>query len=227
MYCQWHVKCQGQKKSGGKCGSRAVKENGYIYCENHPPSYLESKTDPGEFRMQNLLTERAEAVWKSRDGKDAYSLITKHKLRFAKTELDHVLELHVARDSFDKVKITGVGVSKAKDELKVVVKNVMNDIENLNHTLAGTNQAKFRGVFNFQQDYRYGRPDIDQGLVPYLREAEDRTGRKAISRAETRNISKEMVKSYDHVSENLCEEDSAQGQFLNLLHDNMVAMRIF
>lgn len=185
-------------------------------------------TDPSDLRIENLLQRKGNKVWEFRERTDAYTLLSAKALKPHKTELDHVLELHVARDCFDKVVKKGNDFQLKKDTLQNILKVALNDVENLNHTLSDTNQVKFQAVQNFQTDFRFGREDTEHGLVHYLCEANDQTRAKSsLGRGETRTIAKEIVKSYDHIKECVQGEDAFQEQFIDFLHENMVAMRLF
>ena len=193
-------------------------------------------TRPEIFRVDNLRQERWVSVWKDRDGKDAYTLRRKSALlpemcsksMAAKlVELDHVVELHVVRDAFDKVNPPGVDVAAQKEDLKEHLKVVLNDAKNLNFTLPIVNEFKFKGVDAFQREYhRDAASAKGTGLTHFLKQAFEE-GKTRLPRATTRNIGKEMAKSFDFVGDNLHIEKAAEQDLLNLLHDNMVAMRIF
>jgi hypothetical protein len=92
-------------------------------------------------------------VWKFREQKDAYTGLTRYKMKGLPIDMDHVLELHVARDAFDRVQSTGVGGRKKKSVAKDHLTRLLNQPSNLNATTSDINQIKFRGVYGFQRDW--------------------------------------------------------------------------
>jgi len=92
-------------------------------------------------------------VWKFREQKDAYTGLTRFKMKGLPIDMDHVLELHVARDAFDRVQSTGVGRRKKKSVAKDHLTRLLNQPSNLNATTSDINQIKFRGVYGFQRDW--------------------------------------------------------------------------
>jgi hypothetical protein len=92
-------------------------------------------------------------VWKFREQKDAYTGLTRYKMKGLPIDMDHVLELHVARDAFDRVQSTGVGRRKKKAVAKDHLTRLLNQPSNLNATTSDINQIKFRGVYGFQRDW--------------------------------------------------------------------------
>jgi hypothetical protein len=163
-------------------------------------------------------------VWKFREQKDAYTGLTRFKMKGLPIDMDHVLELHVARDAFDRVQSTGVGRRKKKSVAKDHLTRLLNQPSNLNATTSDINQIKFRGVYGFQRDYRVG-VGSDTGLVHYLEAANYQS--KRLSRKTTACVQSEIVRSYDALSNGLREEDKIESQVLDLLHDNLTAMRLF
>lgn len=256
-YCAWHVKCCGLKRNGDPCGSRAVKELGYLYCsgahEIHKPGCpfhdkpkgclpkwtdntrecdpSSTTTDPKEFRVENLRSRKAKMVWDFREHKDAYTGWWKDEYENTSLELDHVIELHVVRDAYDKIKPCGTQFRARKEDLKDDLKRLLNETENLNFTRSDINQLKFRGVKKFQLDYQQQTIDNENGLAGYLLNAryESRCiGKSArLSRSITRQIQVEIVRSYDAIEKELRYEDALHETMITLLHDNVVAMKLF
>lgn len=213
------------KRNGAPCRARATPEFGYLFCQAvHDPNV--NSTDPQVFRSVGL---QPVAVWDYRGHKDAYTSKTKQDMERLSTELDHVLELHVVRDAFDKLQPQGACFGQRKEALKQDLKVSLNEKENLNFTREYINQVKFRGVYVFQQDYGRDNVHHESGLVGYLIDAKDdvKYPERRLSRRVSRNIKKEIVKSYDHVRDQLRDEDGAHGQFIAHLHDNMVAMKLW
>jgi len=182
------------------------------------------RTKAADFRIPNLHRTKAVAVWKFREQKDAYTGLTRFKMKGLPIDMDHVLELHVARDAFDRVQSTGVGRRKKKSVAKDHLTRLLNQPSNLNATTSDINQIKFRGVYGFQRDYRVG-VGSDTGLVHYLEAANYQS--KRLSRKTTACVQSEIVRSYDALSNGLREEDKIESQVLDLLHDNLTAMRLF
>jgi len=182
------------------------------------------RTKAADFRLPNLHKTKAVAVWNYREQKDAYTGFTRYQMKGLPIDLDHVLELHVARDAFDRIQTTGVRRRKKIAVAKERFVNLLNQPFNLNATTSEINQIKFRGVYGFQRDYHLGIGS-DTGLVHYLEAANYKS--KRLSRKTTACIQSEIVRSYDSLSNNLREEDGIESQMLDLLHDNLTAMRLF
>ncbi|CAB9499398.1 expressed unknown protein [Seminavis robusta] len=224
-YCHLHLPCCQHKTDGTSIKASTLEKFDYRF---HAVSGRLS-TDPQEFRKQSLRSSKQHcvAVWDYRKHRDAYTSFKQKDLTQGSTELDHVLELHVVRDAFDLVKPQGTGFRSRKAALKERLKTVLNEKENLNFTLEVVNQTKFRGVYAFQKAYLMGT--VCPGLVPYLKEEwqkrwDESNKNTRLRRRVTRRIGEEIVKSYDHVRDSLRDEDLLQGQLIELLHDNMVAM---
>ncbi|CAB9502447.1 expressed unknown protein [Seminavis robusta] len=186
---------------------------------------FESRTDTADFRIPNLHRTQAVAVWDLRNHKDAYTGFLHYEMDSSQMDLDHVLELHVVRDAFDRVRPTGL---HNKTSLKSHLSTLLNQPTNLNFTTSEINQIKFRGVYRFQREYCSPGPvktEVEAGLVHYLKAANYRSQR--LSRKTTARIQDEIVRSYDAVSDGLYEEDPLQRNVLDLLHHNLTAMRLF
>lgn len=201
------------------------------------------RTDTSQFRIANIHKSKAVAVWDYRQHKDAYTGINKQQMirnqcctnnmqqsQTQQVDLDHVLELHVVRDAYDRVVPRGVGCKRKKDSLKQTLILLLNRPSNLNFTTSDINQIKFRGVYNFQRDFERSNirslsgDDDTTGLVHYLNMANFQS--KRLNRKTTARIQDEIVRSYDSISDDLLSEDPLQGQLQDQLHKNLTAMRL-
>ena len=199
-----------------------------MYCRSsHLPGV--PNTPAREFRKGGLLRDCRDIVMEYRDGKDAYTKRSLTKKYMGDAKLDHVLEIHVVRDAFDKVKKQGRNFLQRQQVLKDELKDLVNEETNLNFTTSSINNMKYSAFKEFQEDYNRGSVHKykDAGLYGYLRTRSHDSTKIRLSRDVSRRIRRETIYSYDFISDCLQEEDGLQGDFVEYLHDNMVAMRLF
>eukprot|EP00536_Pseudo-nitzschia_multiseries_P011698 jgi/Psemu1/308434/fgenesh1_kg.411_\ len=143
-------------------------------------------------------------------------------------ELDHIVEIHVVRDCYDGIRKTGTGFAKRKDDLKATLRNsIVNEVSNLNFTTQSINQSKFRATDDFQRAYRCRGNNVDdgQGLFEHLLGHLQQDG-SGSDRRTTARIQAELYDSWKAMEEKLEEEQPLQGEFMEHLHRNMVAMKL-
>lgn len=218
-HCEYHgPKCCGNKRDGTKCGSRATAQFNWLYCrEDHVP-FLPTSTPTDVFRCEDLRTTRGNIVKEYRSHRDVY---TDRSIK-PSYEIDHVVELHLVRDAFDKVKPKGTSVRAQKECLRDTLKVAANAMENLAYTSPSINNRKFKAIYAFQEDYRDNKGlQSEQGLFPYLQE----DGR--LSRSVSRNIQKELLASSDKFVEALRDEDPLQAQVMDSIDRNFTAMKLY
>lgn len=220
--CYLHVPCQGTRRDGKKCGSRALADHGYLFCEHH---YQPLGTDPQVFRIDGLRRTMTKVVMEYRNHQDAYTAADSSKPTAGSAkELDHVVELHLIRDAYDGVRRKGTNFGQKQQVLLTDLRTAVNQRENLNLTTADINGAKFEAFDNFQKDYhlQQGR-QVQEGLFPYLQEALEGS---RFDRTTSRRIQKEVVRSYDSLLEALPTEKPLYDDFESNLHKNFAAMRL-
>jgi hypothetical protein len=92
----------------------------------------------------------ADAVWTSREGRDAYTRSVRADVVVATPQVDHVLEVQFAEHALvHAMREAGVGaggVSMAAAQSAQTLRRALNTVHNLNVTTARVNQAK-RGPF--------------------------------------------------------------------------------
>jgi hypothetical protein len=223
--CHLHVQCQGTKRDGAPCHSRALAKHDYSYCEHHCKPL---GTDPAVLRIEGLHRDKKHAVLEYRDNKDAYRDLN---LRgggmicdVERRELDHVVELHIVRDAFDAIKPQGTDFARRQEELLEDLRDIVNKVENLNITAKEINQSKFKAFWNFQVDYNRDQGlQRKHGLIPYL----DQVTEGKLTRGVSRRIGKEVVASYESIRDGLQDEKNEHEQVIERLHNNIVvAMKL-
>ena len=131
-YCKFHFPCQGLTRGGLACNAyvRGERYGCSKYCrDDHDPANDRS-TDTSLFRIENLCVERNEAVNEYREGKDAYT--DENIEHLPSKQCDHVFEIHLARDVYDK---SIKDVPSASGMLvQEQIKTAINAVENLNFT---------------------------------------------------------------------------------------------
>jgi hypothetical protein len=147
-----NVKCQGVT-NGDKpvlCRARAVKEFGYLYCRADHDPRLPTSTPTAVFRLDDLKASMKTVVCEYRSDKDVYTL---KAINTTTNELDHVVELHLLRDAYDRiVQSTTITTRSQKEKQKVLlsdVRTIANAKTNLNFTPAPINHVKFKAVDRF------------------------------------------------------------------------------
>lgn len=227
-YCHWHALCHGLCRNGNPCRSRATAEFDWKYCRaDHDPRRIRT-TDPAIFRLDGLRIDRSGVVKEFRGGSDVFTGETLHE--FGRNELDHVVELHVVRDNFDRLKRVGDGFGEQKTLLKEDLKRIVNERENLNFTTPAFNCVKFEGFKNFQAVYHQREStvsnELDLGIVHFLRTAKARRTEKQLSRTESRNIQKAVYEATEKIVDELQQNDNIVAvQMVDLLQDNFVSMK--
>jgi len=100
--------------------------------------------------LREGVHHRADAVWTSREGRDAYTRSVRADVIVATPQVDHVLEVqfaeHALVHAMREAGIGAGGVSMAAAQSAQTLRHVLNSVENLNVTTARVNQAK-RGPF--------------------------------------------------------------------------------
>lgn len=225
-HCQWHgPKCQGKKREGQNWNSRAIAELDWRYCHKDHDPQCPSSSPTALFRLENLRDLKGSAVREYRDGRDAYTSNPLSSL--TKKELDHVMKLHVVRDSYDAVTLHGTNFRARKKALLVDLQDIANDTKNLNFTTPKINQIKFEAVYAFQETYKTGDVRQEgQGLFAYLESAKSKHYDGRLTREESGAISREMRAASDALIDGLQDENPLQAKVIDILHDNFVAMKL-
>lgn len=210
-------------RAGEKCNAQVRSVDGSLYCRpDHDPAYTRS-TDPAIFRMPNLRTSRRDVVLEYRDGRDMYT----DRLFNQSMELDHALELHMLRDTFDMSMqqcgrqsggVTDAATDAATSDLAVTLKQLANAKENLNFTSPAINQLKFEALYDYSGQYKAGQ-DMPS-LVSFLNKDSD-TGIQ-LSRKVTSRIQEGILSAYDHICGGMRHEVPVFDFFEHQLHDLVV-----
>lgn len=117
----------------------------------------ETDTVPATVPEQSLglrqgVHHLADAVWLSRDGRDAYTHSGRDAVVVARPQVDHVLEVQLAEHALvHAMREVGAGadggyISMAAAQSAQTLRDALNGVSNLNVTTARVNQAK-RGPF--------------------------------------------------------------------------------
>jgi hypothetical protein len=168
--CRCHVTCRGVTRENKPCGSRAEKEFGYFYCRADHDPRLPTSTPTNLFRLDDLKARMKTVVLEYRSDKDAYTL---KAIDTTTDELDHVVELHLLRDAYDRIvrSTTTTKTRSQKEKQKVLlsdVRTIANGKTNLNFTPAPINHVKFKAVDSFLKDYAKTDATHEDGLFHYL-----------------------------------------------------------
>lgn len=175
--------CVGLTFKGIKCGGRKMKNSNFC-CEEHNPEYGIDISDPVEFRIDNLRTDMLAKVMFMRKNTDTFTdqIIQVWKKPIDEYQLDHIFELNLARDAFDKLKTNlKEEESISLDSLKNSIKITMNQEFNLAITETTINLKKSSAVQKFAKDYRKDEVK-DDGIRFYLRESFKMLTRTKVSR---------------------------------------------
>jgi hypothetical protein len=218
-FCEWHdpdtPKC-GQTTRGknkGPCRIPATR------CKFHSRPL---GTDPKIFRVDCLRSDIESVVRVYREDFDKYRdkalPLTMKELGF---ELDHVVELHIIRDCYDKIQQQGTSFSNAKTNLLGELRSKVNHFSNLNFTTKDINQDKFKAMYEFQQLYHSRQTIPEQGLFDLLV-----NDGKRLSRSNTKRIQCEIYNSWKAIEDRIEHEQPLQEDFEEILNANMSAMKL-
>ena len=275
-HCKWHgPKCHGKTHQGLSCGSLAIESKNWLYCKHHDHDQrtatklfrqdnlcndkssvvVKFRGNKDAYTLTELPSKQGLSLSSCglfRDNKDANTLaelpcIQGLSLSSFGMELDHTLEIHIARDAFDvatKQYSDRTRQQKAvKTSLQDKVQEAINITRNLNFTTREINLLKFQACEDFQEDYRNRTNDsgsggcrgivsevlfLDQGLFPYLDHATNdvSSGQKKLTRKISGRIQKEMRKSSDAVLDCMEHEIGLEGEWAEALQRNLTAMRL-
>lgn len=143
----------------------------------------------------SLRRDKGIIVREYRDGKNSYQDAAL-PAQLGGYELDHVLELQVVRDCFDKSdRRIGVDYEKKRKGVLLDVREAANDKTNLNFTTKVNNEAKSSAVREFQNaSSGVGGASVEAGFLHFLSE-ESGGGPAKISRKVSQRIHKSTYKS--------------------------------
>ena len=163
-FCSVHQSstyCTGITQKGVPCKAQQVP--GTLFCSKHQKQVMtaSSSTDCTVFRVDDLISVKKKAVNEYRDHLDAYT--GEGVLALTEPNLDHVVELHMLRDCFDRVSSSTCN----KARLLHNVRSASNIVPNLNFTTKAINQKKHSAVKEFCDDFDFQRCNSD-GLRFYL-----------------------------------------------------------
>ena len=225
-FCHCHTPndetlCAGTKRDGTKCCRGHRKAS--LYCsDDHDPEFVRS-SDPSYYRVNRLRDSRLTQVLHSRKNEDRYTgdAIEVWKKPIQNYDLDHVVELNLARDMFDRLENVKQSDS---NRLKANIKITFNQDFNLVITETSVNMAKTAAMQNFALAYRKNEVDKD-GIKHYLRESfVERTSRNEISRiCEEVTTSGDFIKDYMNSNFN---SSKIVESYVAEIEDMMVALRI-
>ena len=224
--CKWHhpctPKCGALTRSGRSCQIPAG------LCKFHK---RDLGTDPSLFRKYGLRNDMAVSVRDYRNGVDAFTrekvedLLPIFSVVNKSVELDHVLECQVFRDNFDRIKKQGVHFADRKKELEHALRtNVVNELTNLNFTTKKINEDKGNAIREFQNSFLDEKNETAQGLAGFL--LQECSLPRVSARATTKHIQFEIYKSWEAVDDVLELDQPLQETFSDLLHKNIVAMKL-
>ena len=165
-YCGVHqvaTYCTGVTLKHEPCKAQQVP--GTLFCMKHQKQATTPvpSTDCNIFRVDDLVATKKAAVIEYRDRLDAYS--GESVARLVDRNLDHVVELNLLRDCYDRVLPT----SDDKARLKHNVRSAASIVPNLNFTTQSINQKKHSAVKMFCDDFDLQQCNSD-GLRFYLRQ---------------------------------------------------------
>jgi hypothetical protein len=183
-------RCCGTKRNGEPCNGPASADFAFEFCVHHPRPL---GSNPTIIRIDDLRNKRRDVVTEYRGGKDAYTEDVYTNL--VGFELDHVVELHVARDAFDKIKPHGTDRHFAEKKKMLIfdMTESVNATENLNFTTKEISHIKFEGNYAFLGALKLYSNKADIGLVPFLLE------NNKLSREQTRSVGSETKRSARHL----------------------------
>lgn len=172
--------------------------------------------------LRKNVTSLKNDVWKSRDGCDAYTRVSRHDMGEQKVNVDHVLEIQLFEHAVGAILARHDGLTKS-------LSDIVNAPVNLNVTTSRINQAK-RGPFTSALNR------IKNGSLRAL-SVEDMARRgKAkwlVDDGIWVNIEKEAVLSFESVEETLRAQrhtraqQKALGEALDEIHTTLETLKIF
>ena len=187
-YCGVHqvaTYCTGVTLKHEPCKAQQVP--GTLFCMKHQKQATTPfpSTDCTILRVDDLLASKTTAVVEYRDTVDAYSgqLVSELTDR----NLDHVVELHLLRDCYDRVS----SISDDKALLLHNVRSAANIVPNLNFTTKSLNLKKHSAVKQFCDDFDLQRVNSD-GLRFYL-------GQERLTEVIKLNVLEETAMSLDAI----------------------------
>ena len=136
-------------------------------------------------------------------------------------ELDHVLEIQVLRDAYDNVIQTWKPRRTQAQALVQESREAINVSGNLNFTSVAINTLKCEAVQEYLHQYK-SQPIGDRstnnlhGIHEFLLKSRET---KKLSRATTRRLTHEIIRSYDHVLDHLPAERPGHEFLRSELHD--------
>ena len=212
--------CAGYTRKGNKC--KAYRKSGSLYCRpDHDPSQIRS-TDTYVFRVDGLRKEMEAKILFYRKEKDLFTdePIDIWKNPIQSYHLDHVVELNLGRDVYDKQK----NLKKLdSDMLRRGITHTFNQDFNLGLTLEQINLKKTSAMQKFGQAYKMNDVHKD-GISFYLTEAFHMA-----TRAKTSKIIEEVTTSFDLIRSHMTDNNPTTSVFTNYdegLEDLMRSMRI-
>jgi len=178
-------------------------------------------------RIFDIRKEKSKEVVDYRGRKDAYT-DEFLPLSFTRFELDHVVELQQARDAFDSIAPQGTNFSFRMKIAKEDVKNACNIVENFNMTSCETNQLKFQAIYAFQEDYKTGERQLENGLIQYLLDAHSPMfpEKRGLPRDVSRRIQQVLFDSSDAIIDELQDENPLHEKVIDYLIRNRTAMKL-
>ena len=160
------------------------------------------------------------AVWEKRGGVDAYTSTPRSKTE--RPQVDHVLEIQIAEIAFAHAFSECRGASARSIDTAIansVLKDVFNDISNLNVTSARVNQSK-KGPFTAAIN-RLKNPTLRKVSLEQL--ARSGNARWLVENGDWGRIEKEIVVSWDAACEQLNERrpSAAAGRLVDSQVDEL------
>jgi hypothetical protein len=229
LQCKWHIKCQGFTRTGALCRSRAIAELEYKYCRADHDPRLPTSTPTTEFRIDDLKRTMKSVVCEYRGGKDAYTL---QAIRTSTDQLDHVVELHLLRDAYDRT-CQGQSTTRSQQEkhkrLLFDVRTIANDKTNLNFTSASINNIKFEAYASFGNAFATNAVH-DDGILCYLLAARTDSGHAPLTRLTSRRIRAEIEASgntiLDALNEKSGDSRTLHDQYMDDIQQVLESMKL-
>ena len=205
-YCGVHQSatyCTGVTLKNEPCKAQQVP--GSLFCSKHQKQTVDTSpiTDCTVFRMDDLLNLKRSAVVEYRDSLDVYTGQAISQL--CQSNLDHVVELNLLRDCFDRVS----GTSEDKALLKHNVRSAASIVPNLNFTTQSINQMKHCAVRQFCDDFENKQCHLD-GLRFYLQQ-------QRLTEDTRVKISEETAQSLDAITCFLTDHDEMCGNICDMM----------
>ncbi len=194
-------------------------------CDDHDPACNRS-TDPKIFRDPELRQRVGSAVAEQRNHRDDYTG-SPLSANWAHIELDHVIEIQCARDCYDIVLRRH---SEDQGHMQNAIRSAINTEKNLNFTTKEINSLKYEAIASFLEAYKENshHGSSPAGISSFLLEAYSKKYHgKKLSRTQTSNIKREIVKSYEECDSMFEQENKSIALFCDVLHDMViVGMRL-